>query len=154
MKKQKEKQKLYWCLILSIALVGAGVIKIVDSNAYTEQKLNTPHNTQSIVKPPEQPETSLKQHVWELLTVEGGLTFDEAIDGMAIIKCESNFDPYAIGDSGNSVGLWQIYKPAHPEITTQCRFDVYCSTREALRIYHDWGNSWNAWTCARKLGIN
>jgi soluble lytic murein transglycosylase-like protein len=34
-----------------------------------------------------------------------------------VIKCESNFNPNAVGDGGHSFGLVQIHLPSHPEVT-------------------------------------
>lgn len=91
-------------------------------------------------------EITIKEHVFRLLTVEGGLTFDEAIEGMSIVNLESRWDLYAIGDNGKSHGLWQIHEPSHPQISRECKFDAYCSTRSAIEIYKKWGNTWNAWS--------
>lgn len=40
-----------------------------------------------------------------------------------IIALESNFNPNAVGDQGNSHGLAQIYLPAHPDITRRQALD-------------------------------
>lgn len=40
------------------------------------------------------------------------------------IKCESNYNPNAVGDNGNSFGLSQIYLPAHPTVTKEQALDV------------------------------
>ena len=36
-----------------------------------------------------------------------------------VIKCESSFNPNAVGDKGTSYGLSQIHLPAHPDITKE-----------------------------------
>ena len=36
-----------------------------------------------------------------------------------IAKCESKFNPLAIGDNGNSYGVFQIHLPSHPYITKE-----------------------------------
>ncbi|NIR14647.1 transglycosylase SLT domain-containing protein, partial [Candidatus Bathyarchaeota archaeon] len=41
----------------------------------------------------------------------------EALYGL--VTQESGWNPYAVGDHGNSHGLVQIYQPAHPGITVQ-----------------------------------
>lgn len=46
---------------------------------------------------------------------------EEVMD--TIIRCESYYDPKAIGDDGDSIGLVQINKPSHPEITDEQAFD-------------------------------
>ncbi len=34
-----------------------------------------------------------------------------------VVKCESQYNPNAIGDEGTSFGLAQIHLPAHPEVS-------------------------------------
>lgn len=48
---------------------------------------------------------------------------------LVIIKAESNFNQYAIGDHGLSHGLVQIYQPAHPTITVEQAFNVNFSVK-------------------------
>lgn len=40
-----------------------------------------------------------------------------------VMKCESSFNPNAIGDGGTSFGLSQIHLPAHPDITKEQALD-------------------------------
>lgn len=63
-----------------------------------------------------------------------------------VIQCESNYNTQAIGDHGESLGLWQIHTPAH-DITRECAFDAVCSTKYAIKILKSSG--WRAWTCWR-----
>lgn len=49
-----------------------------------------------------------------------------------IVKKESNFRPDAVGDNSHSRGLWQINKPANPEVSDKCAFDIICSTKWSL----------------------
>lgn len=111
----------------------------------------------SIVNVPKTSETailSVQEHVWKLLTEEGGLSFDEAIQGMAIIQCESRWDKMAIGintDHSKDLGLWQISEKYHSDkLTREEMFDVYASTRYAIQLYKDWGD-WSAWVCSKYL---
>jgi hypothetical protein len=48
------------------------------------------------------------------------------------------------GDNGESVGVWQIHLPAHPDVTASCAADLDCSTRAAYRISNG-GTNWNPW---------
>ena len=48
------------------------------------------------------------------------------------------------GDNGESVGVWQIHLPAHPDVSTACAADLECSTRAAYRISSG-GTNWNPW---------
>ena len=95
---------------------------------------------------------SIEEHIWYILDKEYHLSFKEKIEAVAIIQCESKFDPYAINKnlSGSyDLGIWQINEKHHPDITRACAFDVFCATQYALdKIYLKQGN-WSAWTCSR-----
>lgn len=64
------------------------------------------------------------------------------------LKCESNFNASAVGDSGTSFGVAQVHLPAHPEITKAEALDPL------------WAINWTAeefaagdadlWSCYRK----
>lgn len=41
----------------------------------------------------------------------------------AVVKCESSFNPDAVGDNGTSFGLVQIHQPSHPTITKEQAHD-------------------------------
>lgn len=51
---------------------------------------------------------------------------------LAIAHDESQFNPQAVGDHGESLGIWQIHMPAHKEITPQNARDVVFSTEWAI----------------------
>lgn len=129
-------------LLGSIALLGVSVAyhaSIVPTEVKAQQILQT-----NFTK--EEDNRTLQEHVWDLLRDEGGLSLDEAVTAMEIIKLESRWDTYAIGvnrDGSKDLGLWQINEKYH-DISRECAFDAYCSTRYALQIYKDWGG-WHAW---------
>lgn len=50
-----------------------------------------------------------------------------------IVERESNFDPSRSGDGGMSRGLWQIYAPAHPNITPSQALSPLWSTEWAMK---------------------
>lgn len=54
---------------------------------------------------------------------------------VAIALAESSGNPAAIGDSGNSLGLWQINLPAHPEFSGANLFDPQSNAQAAFAIY-------------------
>jgi hypothetical protein len=91
-------------------------------------------------------ELTISDHVWKIMHKEYKLSYDEKVKAFDIIKCESNWNVYAIGDDGASRGLWQIHNHYNPDVTNACAFDVYCSTRKAMEIYQQWEN-FEAWTC-------
>lgn len=108
------------------------------------------------IQPPQKPLWSQFQASGEVLQtfVEADATYFGVPTSTAlfIVKHESKFDPTRVGDDGDSRGLWQWNKPAHPEITDGCAFDVQCSTDAAL----DWiakgnVNQWSTWRWRCKM---
>ena len=65
--------------------------------------------------------------------------------------CESRLDPLAIGDQGNSRGLFQIHKKYHPTITTLDAFNVEWSTSWAIDQINSGKQS--MWTCDRLIAL-
>ena len=63
----------------------------------------------------------------------------------AIAKCESNFNPKAIGDHGKSVGVFQIYLPAHPEVSKAEALNPYFSLVWAIDKFHK--GEIGIWSC-------
>lgn len=100
----------------------------------------------NVAKPVED-NRSISEHVWEIMD-EFDLSFNEKINAVSVIQCESGWNPYAIGDGGKSLGLWQIHRGYHPDISPEECFDVYASTRWAINKYLQDG-SFEAWTCGR-----
>jgi hypothetical protein len=63
-----------------------------------------------------------------------------------IVSHESGHHPEAIGDGGESRGLWQINKAWHPEVSDACAYDVTCSTDWSLeRIRAGYVDEWSTW---------
>lgn len=152
-KRKIERTKWHALLLVSvIGLVGIAVsyIGTITPFQYEIAKaMEEPLKSQN--KASEVAEKSLQQHIFDLLVNEGGMSWEEAQRGLMIVNCESRFDAWAIGDNGLSRGLWQIHKPSHPNITSECAFDAYCSTREAIKIYQKWGNTFDAWSCNKLI---
>lgn len=76
------------------------------------------------------------------------------IDGqifLKVAKCESLLDATAYGDKriGGSYGIWQIYKPSHPEITYEQAIDIEWSTEWAAKEFKE-GRAWK-WSCYKKI---
>lgn len=132
--------------VVSIGIAYNGAITPTMAESY-DLTAKTPRN--AILSVSDGKEMTIKEHIWHLLTEEGGLTFDEAIEAMAVVDCESKFNPYAIGDSGKSTGLWQIHSDYHKDISIKDTFDAYASTRWSINKYKECGRSWRLWTCGR-----
>lgn len=64
-----------------------------------------------------------------------------------IVKKESNYNSKAIGDDGNSRGLWMISSIYNPQVSDKCAFDVKCSTNWAMKELAA-GNK-NKWSVVR-----
>lgn len=69
----------------------------------------------------------------------------------AVISCESQYNPLAVGDGGHSRGLVQIYDNYHPDITHAQAFDPEFAVGFLAKEIKN-GNG-DMWTCARMLGI-
>lgn len=63
---------------------------------------------------------------------------------VAIAKGESGWNPGAVGDGGQSIGLWQIYQPAHPWSRGLNLRDPRVNAAAAMRVYRSQGLG--AWT--------
>lgn len=70
---------------------------------------------------------------------------------ISLARCESNFNPYAIGDNGNSYGLYQIFLRYHPDVTKEQAQVIEFSTIWTINKFKAGG--WRLWTCARTLGL-
>lgn len=66
-----------------------------------------------------------------------------------VIKCESGWKPGAIGDRGRSIGLVQIYLPAHLEITKAQALNQTFAINFIVDEFKR-GNQWK-WTCYKTL---
>ena len=63
-----------------------------------------------------------------------------------IVMHESQHQPLATGDGGESRGLWQISRIYHPEVSDKCAYSVTCSTQWSLRrIVGGNINEWSTW---------
>ena len=62
-----------------------------------------------------------------------------------ISKCESGYNPLAVGDFGASRGIWQINRPAWPKITDEQAHSVEWSTSWAMQKMKE--GKHNIWSC-------
>jgi hypothetical protein len=75
-----------------------------------------------------------------------GFTAAALVTIVEIGYAESNGNPLAVGDSGTSIGIWQINIPAHPEYTKQVLLDPQQNANAAFKVYTQAGNSFKPWT--------
>lgn len=66
-----------------------------------------------------------------------------------LAKCESKLDPLAIGDNGNSRGLFQIHKKYHPEVSTLQAFNIEYATSWTIDMIN--AGKQGQWTCDRLI---
>jgi len=64
---------------------------------------------------------------------------------LVTMKCESNYREDAIGDSGNSIGVFQIHLPSHPSITKECAHNYSCIESYALQLFKRRPEAWTCW---------
>jgi hypothetical protein len=74
--------------------------------------------------------------------------FPDADLAASVALAESGGVTNAVGDSGHSLGLWQINIPSHPEVDPAQLFDPTYNARAALQISRN-GTNWNPWTTYR-----
>ena len=75
--------------------------------------------------------------------IKAGVPPEQAV---FIVSHESQFNPNAIGDGGQSRGLWQISRIHHPEVSDDCAFDPVCSTIWSVgKIRDGEARMWSAW---------
>ena len=140
-RQMRTRKTLAFLLFLAVAFAGYwGYISQFNHYALAEVNVD---NQEVVVDG-----RTISEHVWDLMD-EFDFTLDEKIRAVSVMLCESNANPYAIGDGGMSTGLWQIHRGYHKDITVEETLDVYASTRWALQKYRDSGNSWELWTCGR-----
>lgn len=94
-----------------------------------------------------QAEIKWHQPTWQeevlMMVREAGLDADLA---NRIIQHESWWDPdnsHLNKDGSLDRGLWMINNVYHPEVSDDCAYDWFCSTREAIRIAKSRG--WGEW---------
>jgi Lysozyme like domain len=80
---------------------------------------------------------------------QAGWTEPDLSIAVAIALAESAGNASAVGDNGNSIGLWQINLPAHPEFSGDDLTDPQTNANDAFQIYQVAGNSFSPWTTFR-----
>lgn len=65
---------------------------------------------------------------------------------VAIALAESSGNPSAVGDNGDSIGLWQIDTKYHPEYDKVNLTDPQYNANAAFGIYSEAGNTFYDWS--------
>lgn len=80
-------------------------------------------------------------------------------EAYSIVNCESRWNPEAVNGShnnngnGTDLGLFQINTKFQPQVKPSCSLDYKCATDEAIKIYQKNHDSWQAWSCAKVVGL-
>jgi Lysozyme like domain len=77
---------------------------------------------------------------------KAGFTEPDLSIAVAIALAESSGNPEAVGDNGDSIGLWQIDTRFHPEYANVDLTDPQTNANAAFAIYQQAGNSFTPWT--------
>lgn len=138
----KIRKWLGFMLLLSIAFTAyAGWM--MEFPEYVSAEVN--------VELPQADTRSVEEIVWGIMD-EYHFTLEQKIKGLSVMICESKGNPYAIGDSGKSLGIWQIHRGYHPTVSPETAFDIEQSTKWAIEKALKDGKgkpNWSAWTCGR-----
>jgi hypothetical protein len=81
----------------------------------------------------------------QLQALAGQAGFPDANLAAAVAMAESGGNPGAIGDNGNSIGLWQINLPSHPQYAQANLLDPNYNAAAAFTISSG-GSNWKPWT--------
>lgn len=77
--------------------------------------------------------------------LRAGFTDAAAEIAAAVALAESSGNDQAVGDFGESFGLWQVHRPAHPQYSEACLRDPLCAAGAARDISQN-GTNWQPWT--------
>lgn len=127
-----------YCMILT-EIDQENSIKIFERENEVWQILRM-RNTTDVFRVPTD-DTALVYQIVSILREEG-LTHDEIQTALWICWYESKFNPWAIGDNGHSLGLWQI-NDVHG-FSVEERFDVDRSTRITAKMLKE--GHWERWS--------
>ena len=125
---------------LIVAVVLAGLVALFTPSVVSYEQVEVPV-VQEVKKVSV---SSLAQEIVETARLFG---IDEG-RFLATAKCESSLNPSAIGDDGESIGIFQIHLPSHPSVTKE------------LALNASWAIKWAAekfradpriWVCYKKL---
>lgn len=91
------------------------------------------------------------------ILVEAGAPPEWVAPFLAIAWCESKYRPGAVGDGGNSLGLFQLWRGWAPAygVAPEAMFDPLVNARVAVYVRETRGRfgGGGGWTCATLLGI-
>ena len=137
------------CLFI-LSLPKANAVTTSDIPGYVPTKVETPTRSTVLrqnlpVAVPEEYKTLISSYA-QKYSVEG-----QNLEPImtAVIRCESNFNTFALGDGGHSRGLVQIHNVWHPEVTDDQAYDPEFAISFLAKALSEGKGS--EWTCYKKL---
>jgi len=94
------------------------------------------------------PKDGARMTLDELRALAAQVGFADPDLAAAVAMAESGGFAGAIGDNGQSIGLWQIHMPSHPSYDKQKLFDPSYNASAAKDISQA-GTTWQPWTTYR-----
>jgi hypothetical protein len=154
-KNKKHIQSLYYfAILLLFTLCMALLFQVEPASGETTEAVYVPRKVEVVEKPSIPTPTPkiayrsnsglVEQRIREI-GKELGLKQWEIDRAIKIGFCESGLRTEAKGDGTKSRGVWQIYRPAHPEITDEQAHDLEWSTGWSLTRMKQ--GSWSMWSC-------
>lgn len=89
--------------------------------------------------------TGGKLSLGQVVTLAKQAGFPDPALAAAVAYAESRGHVRAVGDGGDSIGLWQVNMPAHPRYKKEDLFDARKNAKAALSISRG-GKNWRPWT--------
>ena len=141
-------QAIIEVILYLIFYLQAQVLATNDPQIYQDHYLEAPSSVYAAEVPSQLTEAQL---IYILLEV--GWPPDWIPEGLLIVWCESKYSPGAIGDGGNSLGLFQLWTGWF--LAGEDPFNPYTNAAVALRVRQARGRFGGAggWTCADLWGI-
>ena len=131
-------------LWLLVALLGV-VSVLINTKQTIEVEITPTPSISPTPSPTATPVPTIKQII-ELAAEKHGADYSKML---AVANCESGLKPYAIGDGGDSIGLFQIHLPSHPSVSREEALDPhFAADWSAKKFAAGFGN---IWTCYRQI---
>ncbi len=132
---------------LGVAVAGLLLLFLVFPQSVSESPEEDPHERQAAISV-----DYSKENIEKIIRVAARQYGVDEERMLQVAKCESSLRPRVIGDDGNSIGLFQIHLPSHPEVTQEQALDPEWSSEWSAKKFQE--GKQNIWVCYRKLYNN
>jgi hypothetical protein len=83
------------------------------------------------------------------LAHDAGFSGDDIYIAIGVALAESSGDPGAVGDGGESIGLWQIHRPSWPTLGSVAELKDPAHNARAAKHVRNTSRGWSHWTMYR-----